>query len=274
MTIPRRLPRAVGTALALWLAVVGCTGPRPDPAGPGTSASPSTSAPSPRPSSPSPSAAARPRLETARLTADRPGVQVDVAYPRLRDAVGRPVLERINRRMESWARQRREGFLAEVAGIRDEPAPPVPLSLRTTVAEAAVTARLVSVVLVEETYLGGAHPALAAHGLAFELATGRPVVLADLVRGAAGGRLTARIVDAVAEREGTWDRGRIAEVVQLETLDAFALSADGLVVYLDQYEVGPGALGVVSVTVDPAALAGVLDPDGPAAGALDGPEGG
>ena len=114
---------------------------------------------------------------------------------------------------------------------------------------------------------GAAHGMSAISTLTFDLTTGRILTLPDVLIGDSAP--TALSILAAAHLRDDYYSGDPAEfaawVPETGTLDVsrFALGPAGLEISFDQYEVGPGAMGPVTVTVPYEELGVLINQEGP-----------
>lgn len=213
---------------------------------------------------------ATPALSLERLSVDRPGVSVDLAFPQLRGGAPAEALERINRTLRSWAEQRRDEFLAEIEGMDAGAGSPAPgVGTATDLRDRWIGPGIASFVLEEQIYLGGASTTGVAHGFTFDLTTGRRLTLEDLLRPEASDELAERVVEELADRDDTSSRSVLEDAVTAQAMDAFLASPSGLTVFFDQYVVAAGALGLVSVELGPDRVEDLVRSEGPLAAVLD-----
>lgn len=212
---------------------------------------------------------ATPELSLERITVDRPGVSIDLAFPQLRGGASAEVLDRINGTLRSWAEERRDEFLAEIEGMDAGAGSPAPgLGTATDVRDQWTGPGIISFLLEEQIYLGGASTTGDAHGFTFDLTTGARLTLEDLLRPGASEELTERVVEELADRDDTASRSALEDAVTVEAMDAFLVSSSGLTVLFDQYVVAAGALGLVTVELGPERLEDLVRPEGPLAAVL------
>lgn len=135
--------------------------------------------------------------------------------------------------------------------------------------------RVLSVELALFSYTAGAHPSSFTALASYDLATGEPIELADLLAPGAEARLaelgerafrSARQVgaDVTLEAAGFW-----FEDDRFELNDNFAVTGGGLTFLYNPYEVAPHVMGPTRITLPWSAVAGLLRPEAlvvPAAG--------
>ncbi|HSL82904.1 MAG TPA: DUF3298 and DUF4163 domain-containing protein [Thermoanaerobaculia bacterium] len=131
--------------------------------------------------------------------------------------------------------------------------------------------RLLSVELLLYAFTGGAHPNTFAALESFDLATGEPVALEDLVAEGAGARLEAlgerhfRREREIPETESLEEAGFWFEDDRFHLPDNFAVTGDGLVFVFNPYEVAPYVFGPTRITLPWNELQGLLLPNAPVA---------
>ncbi len=119
---------------------------------------------------------------------------------------------------------------------------------------------LLSVVINEWAYTGGAHPMSYKRAFTFDTRTGDALRLADLFRDGAGyrARLNSLLTEQIAARQiPIFDFSPFAGVKDNQE---FYLTADGLVVYYQLYEYTPYAFGFLEFPIPYAQLADLLKP--------------
>lgn len=214
--------------------------------------------------------------------------RITIRYPELESGAPDEVLERIGADLA-----RRVGSASFVA-----PDEPVPASLEAladgfvadyrayaaSVPESAVLPwsaqisvevlyrgeRLVSLEIEDSSYLGGAHPISLVEYVTYDLATGEPLALGDLIEDGRRAELRER-----AERRFRQARrlqpadDLVEEGFFLEDgfvlNDNFAVTGAGLAFHYQPYEIGPYALGPTNFTVPWSDLEGVVRLGGPLA---------
>lgn len=132
------------------------------------------------------------------------------------------------------------------------------------------TRRLLSVSITTSTYYAGAaHPNTGICTLTFDLRTGNKVAVRSLFRAGEGVmEQVAQRVDAALRASGDYalDGEHFLETVTAEHIHAVRVEQDGGMTFLfGNYEIGPYAAGLPSVTLSAADLRGLLATDGPAA---------
>ena len=132
-------------------------------------------------------------------------------------------------------------------------------------------ARVLSVELTLYAFTGGAHPNTFVELQSYDLATGEPLALADLLTAGAAPRLQAlgerlfRREWEIAEGESLEEAGFWFEDDRFELTDNFAVTGKGLVFVYNPYEVAPYVFGPTRITVPWSELRGLLLPQTPAA---------
>ena len=124
--------------------------------------------------------------------------------------------------------------------------------------------RLASVVFSIGTYTGGAHPNSGRSSLIFDLAAGRPLVLADLVANPEKAiDDVSRRCRAKAEKEdwGLFDDPDFPAVVK--DVSSWAVEKDGIEILFDPYAVTPYAAGSHECRLSYDELAPLWNPGGP-----------
>ncbi len=115
-------------------------------------------------------------------------------------------------------------------------------------------------------YSGGAHGTSAYQTYTFDLAAGQLVTLEDLFQPNSG---YLAVIDPLVEQALKTQVGDMIDPTWLqqgtgenpENYRHFALGADALTFYFDQYQVAPGAAGTQSVSIPLSALSDVLAPE-------------
>lgn len=146
------------------------------------------------------------------------------------------------------------------------------LAIRSSIV--ATSTNFVGILLSTDDYLVGmAHPAHAMASVNFDLATGRDIALGDLF--APGSDYLAVIASSSAAdvarqiREGAYassqsyidqSGGLLPDPANFQV---FSITPEGLIVYFQEYQVGPYASGRTSTTIPWSALSGILNPVGP-----------
>lgn len=120
---------------------------------------------------------------------------------------------------------------------------------------------VLSIVLNDYQYFGGAHGSDRQISHTFDLKTGSEYPLADLMKGGSGYMdYINKCVKADIVKQGLAD----AQLVKFESIaqdQSYYLSDRGLVVYFQQYEYFPYAAGIVEFTLPYADLSDYLKPD-------------
>lgn len=123
---------------------------------------------------------------------------------------------------------------------------------------------LLSVILTDYQYTGGAHGMTVQTSHTFDLVTGNELSLADLMRSGSGYQndINTEIRTAIDEREAA---GELAEIPGSQFSDIGAepdyyLSEHGISFYFQEYEYFPYVAGIQSFTVDYASLSDMLNP--------------
>jgi len=123
---------------------------------------------------------------------------------------------------------------------------------------------VLSVLFVNFFYLGGAHPGSYHWSINYDFATGQELSLGDLF--IPGSPYLERISDYSIQQLNErlefdiWEDG--AEPT-LENYDVWALSADGILIIFDEYQVAPYAAGPQQVIVPFDIFADIIHPQGP-----------
>lgn len=124
---------------------------------------------------------------------------------------------------------------------------------------------LLSVVLTDYQYSGGAHGLTEQISYTFDLLAGRNLSLEDLMQSGSGYRdyINSAIREEIDKREAA---GELVEIPGTKFYDigenpAFFLSNDGLVFYFQQYEYFPYAAGIQEFTIRYCDLKGMLKPE-------------
>ncbi len=123
-----------------------------------------------------------------------------------------------------------------------------------------------SLVFTIYNYSGGAHGTSAYQTYTFDLAAGQLVTLEDLFQPNSN---FLAVIDPLVEQALKTQVGDMLDPTWLqqgtgenpENYRHFALSADALTFYFDQYQVAPGAAGTQSVSIPLSALGDVLAPE-------------
>jgi hypothetical protein len=131
--------------------------------------------------------------------------------------------------------------------------------------------RVLSVELDLYAFTGGAHPNTFIELQSYDLATGEPLELADLVAAGAGPRLDElgerlfRRAREIPEGESLAEAGFWFEDDRFQLTDNFAVIGEGLVFVFNPYEVAPYVFGPTRITLPWSELRGLLRPEAPAA---------
>ncbi len=118
-------------------------------------------------------------------------------------------------------------------------------------------------------HTGGAHPNTSARLASFDPASGRRLVLEDLLTPGYGPPLNAiaehrfRALREIPDGQSLTDAGFWFEDGVLSLNDNFAVADSGLAFHFDPYEVGPYALGPTDLVLDREELAELIRPGGP-----------
>ncbi|HEY7462779.1 MAG TPA: DUF3298 and DUF4163 domain-containing protein [Gemmatimonadota bacterium] len=128
------------------------------------------------------------------------------------------------------------------------------------------------VLSLEETvfwYTGGAHPNTSARLASFDPASGRRLVLEDLLTPGYGPPLNAiaehrfRAIRDVPDGQSLTDAGFWFEDGVFSLNDNFAVADSGLAFHFDPYEIAPYALGPTDLVLDRGELGELIRPGGP-----------
>jgi hypothetical protein len=131
--------------------------------------------------------------------------------------------------------------------------------------------QVLSVELGLYAFTGGAHPNTFIELASFDLATGKPLELADLVAAGADARLAAlgerqfRKAREIPEGESLEEAGFWFEDDRFELSGNFAVTAEGLAFVFNPYEVAPYVFGPTRITLPWKELRGLLRPGAPGA---------
>lgn len=134
--------------------------------------------------------------------------------------------------------------------------------------------QVLSVELLLYSFTGGAHPNTFAALESFDLATGEPLALEDLLAADAVARLEAlgerqfRKAREIPETESLEEAGFWFEDDRFHLPDNFAVTGDGLVFVYNPYEVAPYVFGPTRITLPWSELQGLLLPGAPVAPAV------
>lgn len=155
-------------------------------------------------------------------------------------------------------------FTTATMGVGSSGAGPSTLKGSYSVAYSSV--KVLSLRLRTDEYLGGATDDLRAGSLNFVVSTGFTIQLAQLFTS------TAAALPILSSQAHSKLRSLLGSDLvwpaspTMSTFDkAWAITAGGLELTWQKYEVGPGAAGTPTVTIPWASLAAVIDPAGPAA---------
>lgn len=162
-----------------------------------------------------------------------------------------------------------ERFLADWAEARDGFPDDAPAAYHRwaderTMAVIHADPRVLSVELNLYGYTGGAHPNVFIELETFDLTTGDPLALADLVASGAGERLDAvgerlfRDEREIPEGESLEEAGFWFEDDRFRLTDNFAVTGEGLLFVYNPYEVAPYVFGPTRITVPWSELRGML----------------
>jgi hypothetical protein len=131
--------------------------------------------------------------------------------------------------------------------------------------------QVLSVELGLYAFTGGAHPNTFIELASFDLATSKPLELADLVADGADARLAAlgerqfRKAREIPEGESLEEAGFWFEDDRFELSGNFAVTAEGLAFVFNPYEVAPYVFGPTRITLPWKELRGLLRPGAPGA---------
>lgn len=134
--------------------------------------------------------------------------------------------------------------------------------------------QVLSVELTLYAFTGGAHPNTFIKLVSYDLATGEPLRLEDLLAAGAEPRLDElgerlfRRTREIPEGETLEEAGFWLEGDRFELTDNFAVTAEGLVFVFNPYEVAPYVFGPTRVTVPWRDLRSLLRPGAPGSGAI------
>lgn len=124
---------------------------------------------------------------------------------------------------------------------------------------------LLSVVLTDYQYCGGAHGLTEQSSYTFDLLTGKNLSIEDLMQSGSGYRdyISSAIRKEIDKKEAA---GELVEIPGTRFSDiganpAFFLSNDGFVLYFQQYEYFPYAAGIQEFTIGYCDLKGMLKPE-------------
>lgn len=122
---------------------------------------------------------------------------------------------------------------------------------------------LLSIVLTDYQYAGGAHGLTVQSSYNFDLASGQDLKLSDLMKSNSGyiSYINSVIRDEIDNRAAT---GELMELTPFETItpdQPYYLSNEGLVIYFQQYEYFPYAAGIQEFTIKYTDLAPYLKSD-------------
>jgi hypothetical protein len=203
------------------------------------------------------------------VRAARPAYRVDILFPRV-TGLSKPVVARINARIDTFVRHTVAGFEGEVLAGR----PPYPPGQEVSTLVGSVTTefdsdRIVAVSLAEYTFpAGAAHGTTAVTTFNFDAGTGDAYRLADLFAPSSGwlARLSRASRHALPRLVGSlssthWiDSGTMPLAANFS---AWSLTPWGLEITFGEYQVAPYAAGMPQVTIPYASLAASAAKAGP-----------
>lgn len=128
------------------------------------------------------------------------------------------------------------------------------------------SAGVVSLVFTVYEYTGGAHGITTITTYTFDTANNRLITLDDLFTNTIDAlKIVAPIAQAaIAKNLGDMNQSDMLQqgtAIDPKNYDAFALNADSITFYFQQYQVGPGAAGIQQISIPLAQLSSVLQPD-------------
>lgn len=205
---------------------------------------------------------------TLHLRRDRPGGwTAQASYPRFGSAS--PVARLANRTVAARSRRNMDAFIRYAREHPENLTPNVPYQHQSAATVTLSRRPLVSLYLVEDEFLGGAHGNQSYEPLSFGLVRGRPrqLRLEDLFRPGerarwlCADRVLAKLRDnprAEYVRDGSVTSDRLAR----EELK-FVITPTGLLFLFDPYQLGSYAAGMFKVAVPFAEFGDALDGAGP-----------
>ncbi|HEX7542326.1 MAG TPA: RsiV family protein [Anaerolineales bacterium] len=181
-----------------------------------------------------------------------------------------PRVVQFNQQMEVLVQQEVDSFKQSLAGASD---PPIAMGSFFDLKYSLVSlwSDILSLKFDVDTYYdGAAHPGHYSRAFTFDLATGHQVNLDQLFL--PGTNYLQVLSDycktELAERDIAFDASVSGADPLPENYINWNISADGLVITFDVYQVAAYAVGPQIVTIPYAALAGIIDPQGRLAGFL------
>lgn len=259
-----------GAATASSTGPASADGPGPAPGAGTTPSSSSTSPPSATGRSSAAPGSPLPTVDYRTSSRTMETYVVDASLPVVR-GLAPEVGAAVEQHVTTWFADQLDRFAREDADFQvldaDEGFPPGRLQIRSVAGEPS-SSLLSLAFTVTSMHQGMAHPWTVVEAVTFDLATGRPVSLPDLF--ATGSDVHGTIADEVAPRlvavldpagEG-WAAAGVREgaAPDAESLRRFVVDRAGLTLHFDQYQVAPGAAGVLSVTLEWDGLLELLPP--------------
>lgn len=163
-----------------------------------------------------------------------------------------------------------DAFLAGARATRQEdPDGALPWSLSRTAEIAYQDPKVVSLRFSEDVFQGGAHPLTTVHYASFDPATGRRLVLSDLVTSEGEARLVEmgerelRKVHEVPPGQSLEEFGFTFEGNKFVLSQEIAVLEEGLAFYYNPYEIGPYVMGPTEIVIPRSELAPIAKPGGP-----------
>lgn len=267
MVGPRRRTVRLGLAVAVLVAVVGCSGKTSTEGYPALQPTPSTVptvTPVTTPRLPDRGPASVPIVTATEVTSAAPDGrwQVDFRQPVV-SGVDAAVARAMNHAIEVRVDGLVADFTTAVAGTTLGPG--VVATLKGTYSVALASASILSLRLAVDEYTGGASDELLVGSVNFWLPSGAVIDMGSLFTSAAAALpvLSVQAKALLTESLGSsliWPASPSLATFE----EGWAITPAGLEVSWKQFEVGPGAAGAPTVTIPWSSLAGVIDPSGPA----------
>lgn len=207
------------------------------------------------------------RVEAGKIERKAPGLEVDVAYPKV---VGLPeaLAQPLNRRLKAEAEEQVRSFVTQAADTRKE-APDMPaeivFSLTTQVEAKHASPRLVVALVTGYEFTGGAHGIPFFETVAVDALDGRSLEFQDMFRPGTPylekiSQIAIRMLDARAQEiDTTKDWIREGAGPKAANFQVFWPGDDGLHVQFPNYQVGPYSAGAPEIVIPYASLKGLLN---------------
>lgn len=199
--------------------------------------------------------------------------EVDITYPVIEGMSDEVVQASINKQVYEFVLAKKQEFVSEVAGWEYDGPVDTYSSFEISFNAYYYSDGIYSVGLGNYTYYqGAAHPNTQTYALNFNLNDGSPVSLSDLfIKGSDYAKLLSEY--CISDLKKQWAKMEIGNDYDKEWLEKgagpedvnfedFNISANGLLITFDEYQVGPYAFGPQEVEVPYSALKSVINKEG------------